>query len=340
MLGDQLIECVPNFSEGRDISKINSIADSIRSTEGVQLLHIDSGYDANRTVFTLVGSPAAVVSAIVSAFRTAKQLCNMNDHLGTHPRLGLLDVCPLIPLRNISSSEVQDYVIELASRLEQEHNQTIFLYEGSAQKPERKNLADIRRGEYEGLQRKLKSTKWIPDFGSAEFLPRTGATVIGVRSFLIAFNINLDVADVSRATAIAERVRTSGYHKELTPGGLKERIPGLLPELKAIGWFVKEFKIAQVSMNIIDFKAVGMHEAYEACKFMAAEFGVNVTGSELIGLVPLEALLTSGRYYATRDNALDRSEENLLDLAIQNMGLNDLKPFILRDRIIEYQIEA
>jgi len=340
MLDQQLIECVPNFSEGRDERKINSIAEAIRSTEGVELLHIDSGYDANRTVYTLVGSPNAVVSAIIAAFRTAKQLCNMADHLGTHPRIGLLDVCPLIPLRNISMAETHEYAIALAENLALEHNQTIYLYEASAAIPERKNLSTIRRGEYEGLRRKLGKSEWKPDFGSDQFLPRTGASIIGVRPFLIAYNVNLNVHSVPVANTIAQRIRTSGYYKELTPGGLKQNIPGLLPELKAIGWYVDELKIAQVSINIVNFNDVGMHEAFEACKAFAKDLGVDVTGSELIGLVPLDAILAAGRYYATRDHALDRSEESLIEIANHNLGLSQLTPFIPSDRIIEYRIKA
>lgn len=340
MIGQQLIECVPNFSEGRDEKKINSIAEAIRSTVGVELLHIDSGYDANRTVYTLVGSPDAVVAAITSAFRTAKQVCNMANHLGTHPRIGLLDVCPLIPLRNISIAETHEFAIALALNLVEEHNQTIYLYESSATNPNRKNLASIRRGEYEGLKRKLNQVEWKPDFGSEEFLPRTGASIIGVRPFLIAYNVNLDTKSVPIANTIAQRIRTSGYHKELTPRGLKEKVAGLLPELKAIGWYVEELQIAQVSMNIIDFHSVGMQEAYEACVALAQELGVEVTGSELIGLVPLDAILAAGRYYATRDHAMDRSQAALVEIAVQNLGLGNLKPFVPADRIIEYQIKA
>lgn len=340
MIGQQLIECVPNFSEGRDEHKISSIADAIRSVNGIRLLHIDSGYDANRTVYTLVGSPEAVVSAIAAGFRTAKQLCNMADHLGTHPRIGLLDVCPFIPLRNISMAETHEYVIELAKILAQEHNQTIFLYEGSAATPDRKNLASIRRGEYEGLKRKLAESNWKPDYGSEQFLPRTGASVLGVRPFLIAYNVNLNVKSVPIANTIAQKIRSSGYYKELTPGGLKQKVPGLLPELKAIGWYVEELELAQVSMNIVNFKAVGMHEAFEACKAFAEELGAEVTGSELIGLVPIDAILGAGRFYATRDHVLDRSETSLIEIAVQNLGLSQLTRFIPKERIIEYQIKA
>ena len=200
MLAGQLIECVPNFSEGRDQKKIESIADAIRSVENVQLLHIDSGYDANRTVYTLVGEPSAIVTAIVEAFRTAKQLCNMVNHLGTHPRIGLLDVCPLIPLRNISISETCVYATSLADKLAEAYNQTIYLYEQSATVPRRKNLAHIRRGEYEGLKRKLAKPEWMPDYGSSDFLSQTGATIIGVRPFLIAFNVNPQYRECSYCT--------------------------------------------------------------------------------------------------------------------------------------------
>ena len=339
MIGRQLIECVPNFSEGRDEKKINSIAEAIRSAEGAKLLHIDSGYDANRTVYTIIGAPEAVVEAMVAAFRTARQLCNMETHLGTHPRIGLLDVCPLIPLQNISLAETNEYAITLAKRLAESFDQTIYLYEYSATRKERKNLANIRRGEYEGLRRKMSKAEWTPDFGSPTFLAQTGAAVIGVRPFLIAYNINLDTQSVRVAEMIAKRIRSSGFQKELTPGGLKQRVPGLLPELKAIGWYVEEYQLAQVSMNLTNFTKTGMHEAYEACKSIAMELGASVKGSELIGLVPLQAVLDAGKYYATRDHAADRSEAALVTLAIENLGLSALKPFIPKDRIIDYQIQ-
>lgn len=338
MFAGQLIECVPNFSEGRDERKINSIASAMRAVEGVNLLHIDSGYDANRTVFTLVGRPAAVVQAMMDAFRTAKQLCNMANHLGTHPRIGLLDVCPFIPLRNISLLETNEYAIDFAQQMAAEFDQTIYLYEASASHPDRSNLAVIRRGEYEGLEKKLKRDQWVPDYGSASFLPSTGASVVGARPFLIAYNVNLSTKSVPVADAIAKRIRTSGYQQELTPGGLKERVPGILPKLKAIGWYVKEYELAQVSMNLTDFSQTGMHEAYEICKAIAIELGSEVAGSELIGLVPLEAMLHAGRYYATRDHDTDRSEENLVQLAIHHLGLSALQPFVPKDRIIDYQI--
>jgi len=338
MLADQLIECVPNFSEGRDPSKIASIAKAIRGIEDVELLHIDTGYDANRTVFTLVGQPNAVVEAMIDAFRTSKQLCSMANHLGTHPRLGLLDVCPFIPLRNISLAETNKHALSFARRIGAEFDQTVFLYESSASMPSRRNLADIRRGEYEGLERKLKKEDWQPDFGSKTFLPETGATVVGARPFLIAFNVNLDSKSVPIAQSIAKKIRTSGYQKELTPGGLKQRIPGLFPKLKAIGWYVKEYELAQVSMNLTDYTETGMHEAYEACKRMAKELGTDVVGSELIGLVPLEAILQAGRYYATRDHTSDRSESSLVKLADKHLGLSALQPFVPEDRIIDYQI--
>lgn len=338
MLTDQLIECVPNFSEGRDSRKIASIAQAIRSTNGVELLHIDTGYDANRTVFTLVGQPKAVVSAMIDAFRTAKQLCSMSNHLGTHPRIGLLDVCPFIPLKNISLAETDVHAKAFAKQLAEMFDQTVYLYEASASTPSRRNLANVRRGEYEGLERRLKKEDWAPDYGSTTFLPATGASVIGARPFLIAYNVNLSTKSVPLAQNIAKRIRTSGYQKELTPGGLKQRVPGLLPNLKAIGWYVKEYELAQVSMNLTDFSKTGMHEAYEASKAIAQELGAEVIGSELIGLVPLEALLQAGRYYATRDHSQSRSENDLIQLADHNLGLSDLEPFVPEDRIIDHQI--
>lgn len=337
MIKEQIIECVPNFSEGRDSKKIESIANAIRDVAGVRLLHIDSGYDANRTVFTLIGPPGAVVTAMLAAFRTARQLCDMARHLGTHPRIGLLDVCPFIPLQNISLAETAKYASTFAEKLSAEFDQTIYLYEQNARSPERKNLANIRRGEYEGLVRKLANTTWLPDMGSKQFLPRTGASIIGARPFLIAFNINLETKSVAIATKIAERIRTSGYKKELTPGGLREQIRGLLPAVKAIGWYVDEYQCAQVSMNLINFTTAGMHEAYEACIHLAKEYQVEVTGSELIGLVPLKAILAAGRYYATRDHLPDRSEQALIKYAIQYLGLESRKAFIPEEHIIDYQ---
>jgi len=285
-----------------------------------------------------VGQPNAVIAAMIAAFRTATQLCTMTNHLGTHPRIGLLDVCPFIPLRNISLAETNKYAVQFARQLAEEFDQTVFLYESSASSPNRRNLADVRRGEYEGLERKLKTEDWKPDFGSTAFLPRTGATVVGARPFLIAYNVNLVSKSVPIAESIAKRIRTSGYKKELTPGGLRQRIPGLLPKLKAIGWYVKEYELAQVSMNLTDFTQTGMHEAYEACKAIAHELGAEVQGSELIGLVPLEAILHAGRYYAARDHSLDRSEANLVKLADTHLGLSALQAFVPGERIIDYQI--
>ena len=241
-----IIECVPNFSEGRDRDKIESISNAISKTPGIQLMHVDSGYDANRTVFTLAGSSDAVVEALVNAFSTAQQVCNMEDHLGTHPRLGLLDVCPFIPLSGATMADAHQCAIRLAERLSTEFDQTIYLYEHSAKSEGRRNLANIRRGEYEGLKKKMTDDKWKPDYGSSSFLPRTGATVIGVRQFLIAYNVHLDTKSVRIADLIAKTLRTSGHYKELAAGGLKHKVPGLLPSCKAIGWYVDELSLIHI----------------------------------------------------------------------------------------------
>lgn len=335
-----IIECVPNFSEGRDQDKIDSIAKAIASVHGTQLLHIDSGYDANRTVFTLAGPPKDVVESMVQGFRTANQLCNMAHHLGTHPRLGLLDVCPFIPLSGASMADAHQCALDLSARLEAEFDQTIYLYEKSAKNQDRQNLAHIRKGEYEGLERKLRKEDWVPDFGSTSFLPRTGASIIGARPFLIAYNVHLNTKSTRIADQVAKAIRTSGYLKELAAGGLKQRVPGLLPSCKAIGWYVEEYNCAQVSMNLVDFEVCGMHEAYEACRHIARSMGADVVGSELIGLIPLKAILQSGKFYAAANHTLDRSESALIQQAIDFLGLSNKAPFDPQKRIIEYQLKA
>ncbi|MBT8220782.1 MAG: glutamate formimidoyltransferase [Bacteroidia bacterium] len=332
----RLIECVPNFSEGRDKSKINDIADAITQSGDVRLLHVDSGYDANRTVFTFIGSPEAVVEAVVRSFRTARQLCDMENHLGTHPRIGLMDVCPLIPLDGITLNETVHFTHEIGKRLEEEFDQTSYLYATSATREERKKLETIRKGEYEGLKRKLKDPDWKPDYGSHKFLPKTGACVIGARPFLIAYNVNLNTREPKVANEIAKRIRTSGYYHALRPNGLKEHFPGLLPEVKALGWYVEEYKTAQVSMNLTNFEVTGMHTAMEACRKLAKEYEVEVTGSELIGLVPLNAMLLAGKHYSTENNL---SEESMIKLAINKLGLEDIRKFDPHERIIEYKMD-
>lgn len=331
-----IIECVPNFSEGRDQNKIDSIANALRNTAGVQLMHVDSGYDANRTVFSLAGSPDAIVEAMVNAFNTAQQVCNMENHLGTHPRIGLLDVCPFIPLSGATMADAHACSVKLAERLSAQFDQTVYLYEKSATSDSRRNLAHIRRGEYEGLKKKLSDKKWIPDYGSKRFLPRTGASVIGARQFLIAYNVHLKTKNVRIADQIAKAVRTSGYLKELAAGGLKHKVPGLLPSCKAIGWYVDEYECAQVSFNLVDFEQCGMHEAFEACRHIAKELGTDVNGSEIIGLVPLKAILQSGRHFAAVQHAADRSEQAIVRIATKALGLARKKSFDPQKRVIEY----
>ncbi|MEL6717806.1 MAG: glutamate formimidoyltransferase [Bacteroidota bacterium] len=328
-----LIECVPNFSEGRDQVVIDAIAGAIRSINGVKLLHVDIGAAANRTVMTFVGEPSKVVEAAFQAIRTASELIDMRQHKGEHPRIGATDVCPLIPIANIELEEVMKYAYKLANRVGMELEIPVYLYEASATQDYRKNLASIRKGEYEGLAEKMNFTKWKPDFGD-NFNARSGATVIGARNFLIAYNVNLNTTSATIAQKIAQEVRESG--KIIEEKGRKKRIPGTCKSLKAIGWYIEEYGKAQVSMNLTDFKVTGMHQAFEACRIEASRLGVEVTGSELIGLVPLEALLAAGKFYQPQSE----DHSTLLLAAIQALGLSEIAPFHIEERVIEYLLES
>ncbi|MEM9886830.1 MAG: glutamate formimidoyltransferase [Bacteroidota bacterium] len=333
MQNQAILECVPNFSEGRRPAVIAAIADAIRSVEGVQFLHIDVGAAANRTVMTFVGEPAKVVEAAFQAIKKASEQIDMRQQKGEHPRIGATDVCPLIPIQNISLAEVISYAKQLAQRVAEELAIPIYLYEAAAPQSYRSNLASIRRGEYEGLAEKMKSEKWRPDFGNS-FNARSGASVIGARNFLIAYNINLNTYDLDAATAIAQEIRTSG--KWVVENGIKKRIAGSCAALKAIAWYIEEYDKVQISMNLTDFRQTGMHQAFEACKLAAQKRDVVVTGSELIGLVPLETILEAGKFYApTLSN-----EEALIEVAIQKLGLRAIKPFLPEERIIEYRLEV
>ncbi|MEM9990141.1 MAG: glutamate formimidoyltransferase [Bacteroidota bacterium] len=326
----QLIECVPNFSEGRDAEVLQHIAVAIRSVADVHLLHIDQGEAANRTVFTFVGSPEGVVEAAFQAIRVASSHIDMQIHQGTHPRIGAADVCPLVPLANITMEELIPYAKQLAQRVAEELTIPVYLYEAAAQKAHRRNLANIRKGEYEGLEQKMKRPEWQPDYGRNGFNARSGATVIGVRPFLIAYNINLGTKDVVLASKMAADLRESG--KKIWIGETQTRISGRLKAVKAIGWFIEEYDCAQVSMNLVDFSVTGMHTTYETCKSLANQYGTNVTGSELIGLVPLQALLEAGRLYAPELSA----EKDLVQTAVEKLGLSSLQAFIIEERIVEY----
>lgn len=344
----QLIECVPNFSEGRDLSIIRQITDAIEAVEGVKLLDVDPGKATNRTVVTFVGEPQAVAEAAFQAIKKAAEVIDMRAHTGEHPRMGATDVCPLIPIANISMEETAAWARKLGERVGRELDLPVYLYESAANRPERKNLADIRAGEYEGLPDKLANPDWKPDFGPATFHAKSGATVIGARDFLIAYNINLNTTSVRRANSVAFDVREKGrvLNDPATGKPLKDaqgeplRQPGLLKGVKAIGWYIEEYGIAQVSMNITDIRQVPLHEAFEACRKSADERGMRVTGSELVGLVPLRVMLEAGKYFLKKQKrSAGVSESEVIKIAVKSMGLDELAPFDPQQKIIEYNLE-
>jgi len=349
----QLIECVPNFSEGRDMAVIKQITDEIEKVEGVKLLDVDPGAATNRTVVTLVGTPDEVIEAAFRAVKKAAEVIDMRHHKGEHPRFGATDVCPLVPVANITMEETVEYARKLAKRLGEELEIPIYCYENAAFTTERKNLANCRSGEYEGLTEKLSDPHWKPDFGPAEFNEKvagSGATAVGARDFLVAFNVNLNTTSTRRANAIAFDVRERGRAKRqgnpVTGKVVKDEngkpvmVPGSLKAVKAIGWYIEEYGIAQISMNLTNISITPVHVAFdEVCKKADAR-GIRVTGSELVGLIPLEAMLEAGRYFLRkqkRSTGVDRDE--LLKIAIKSMGLDDLKPFNPKERIIEFLLE-
>lgn len=346
----KLIECVPNFSEGRDLNVIKQITDQIETVDGIRLLDVDPGQATNRTVVTFVGEPDPVIEAALLAIKKASELIDMSKHKGEHPRFGATDVCPMVPISNISMEETVKYARKLGERVGKELGIPVYLYESAALKPERKNLATVRAGEYEGLAKKLQDPKWKPDFGPAKFNIRSGATAISARDFLVAYNINLNTTSVRRANAIAFDVREQGRIARTgnpVTGEIKKdkdgnpvRIPGSLKCVKGIGWYIEEFGIAQISMNLTNISVTPIHVAFdEVCK-KANERGIRVTGSELVGLVPLKAMLDAGMYFLKKQKrSVGVSEEELIKIAVKSLGLNDLKPFDPRKKIIEYLIE-
>jgi len=345
----QLIECVPNFSEGRDPAILKQITDVIEAVEGVTLLDVDPGKATNRTVVTFVGEPAAVIEAAFQAIKKACEVIDMSKHSGEHPRMGATDVCPLIPIAHISMEETAQWASRLGERVGRELDLPVYLYEAAATKPERKNLAVIRSGEYEGLPEKLANPDWKPDFGPAQFNARSGATVIGARDFLIAYNVNLNTTSVRRANSVAFDVREKGrvLNDPATGKPLKDaageplREPGLLKGVKAIGWFIEEYGIAQISMNITDISATPLHLAFEACCKSADSRGMRVTGSELVGLVPLHVMLSAGKYFLRKQQrSVGVSDAELIKIAVKSMGLDELAPFDPQRKIIEYNLEA
>ena len=346
-VNEQLIECVPNFSEGRDLHVIKQITDVIEQTEGVRLLNTDPGNATNRTVVTFVGPPAAVCEAAFQAIKKAGELIDMSKHHGEHPRMGATDVCPLVPVAGISMEETAMYAKQLGERVGKELGIPVYLYEYAQSNASRKNLSVIRAGEYEGFFKKITLPEWQPDFGPSVFPAKTGATVIGAREFLVAYNINLNTTSVRRANSIAFDVRETGRVKrEGNPitgkivtdaDGNNVYIPGSLKCVKAIGWFIKEYGIAQISMNLVNTAVTPVHIAFdEVCK-KAAERGIRVTGSELVGLIPLKSLLDAGVYFLKKQQrSTGVSEKELIKIAVKSLGLDELGAFKPEERIIEY----
>ncbi len=345
----QLIECVPNFSEGRDMNVIKQITNEIEGIDGVRLLNVDPGKTTNRTVVTFVGSPQAVIEAAYVAIKKAGELIDMSKHKGEHPRMGATDVCPLIPIANITMEETAKWAQKLAARVGKELQLPVYLYEAAQTNKNRSNLSVIRAGEYEGFFKKIKLPEWKPDFGPNEFDTKRGATVIGARDFLVAYNVNLNTTSTRRANSIAFDVREAGRVKrEGNPvtgkivndkDGKPVFIPGTLKSVKAIGWFIEEYGVAQISMNLTNINITPVHIAFdEVCK-KATERGIRVTGSELIGLIPLKAMLDAGKYFLKKQQrSTGVSEKELLKIAIKSMGLDELGAFKPEERIIEYML--
>lgn len=344
---NQLIECVPNFSEGRDMNTIRQITDEIEKTEGVKLLDVDPGKATNRTVVTFVGTPDAAIEAAFRAIKKASEIIDMRNHHGEHPRMGATDVCPLVPIAGISMEETVIYARKLAERVGKELQIPVFCYEYAAFTEERRNLANCRSGEYEGLQKKLSDPHWNPDSGPAVFNAIAGATAIGARDFLVAYNINLNTTSSRRANAVAFDIREKGRPKRegnpLTGKIVKDEngntvlIPGTLKSCKAIGWYIDEYGIAQISINLTNINVTPVHIAFEeACK-KAAERGLRVTGSEIVGLVPLKVLIDAGKYFLRKQQrSLGISTEEIINIAVKSLGLDDLKPFNPKEKVIEY----
>jgi len=346
----QLIECVPNFSEGRDEKIIKQITDAIQSVDGIKLLNVDPGKATNRTVVTFVGEPEQVIEAAFQGVKMAAQLIDMSKHKGEHPRFGATDVCPLVPIANISMEETVVYARQLAKRIGEELEISVYCYEFAATTEERRSLATCRAGEYEGLREKLQNPKWKPDFGPDVLNEHSGATAIGARNFLIAYNVNLNTTSVRRANSIAFDVREAGrVVREGDPvtgkivndsNGEPLRIPGTLRKVRAIGWFIPEYGIAQISMNLTDITVTSMHQAFDEVSERARDRGIRVTGSELIGVIPLQAMLDAGKYFLLKqERSVGIPDAEIIKIAVKSLGLDELAPFDPKKRIIEYLID-
>ena len=343
----KLIECVPNFSEGKNQDIIDSITSEISSVSDVKLLDVDPGKDTNRTVVTFVGEPESVVEAAFLAISKASELIDMTNHKGAHPRMGATDVCPLIPIKGVTVDECIAYSHKLAQKVAQKLNIPIFMYEKSAKSKERQNLANIRKGEYERMEKKIQSKNWKPDYGK-KFNIKSGVTAIGVREFLIAYNINLNTSDKKLASDIALDIREAGRAKRDKKGKILRdkndaiiKVPGSLKSVKGVGWYLEEHNIAQVSMNLVDYKTTSIHQTFEEVREQAQKRGMRVTGSELVGLIPMDALLDAGRYFLTKQNkSTGVSNNQLIHIAVKSLGLDEMYPFNKSEKIIEYLIDA
>lgn len=349
----KLIECVPNFSEGNDMHIIDQITDAMKTVEGISVIDVDPGKATNRTVVTMVGEPEPICEAAFRAVKKAAELIDMTKHKGAHPRFGATDVCPLVPVSNITMEETVEYARKLAERIGKELNIPVYCYESAAFVPERRNLATCRAGEYEALGERLSSEQWHPDFGPRElnsWTAKTGATAVGARNFLVAYNVNLNTTSTRRANSIAFDVRERGRVKRegnpitgkkvLDEKGKPVMIPGSLKSVKAIGWFIEEYGIAQISMNLTDISVTSMHEAFDEVCRKAADRGIRVTGSELVGVLPLKAMLDAGRYFLRKQQrSTGVSDKELIKIAVKSLGLDELYPFDPKKKIIEYILE-
>lgn len=344
----KLVECVPNFSEGRDADKIGAIRREIEAVGGVKLLDVDPGASTNRTVVTFLGTPEAVKEAAFRAIAKAAEVIDMRAHKGAHSRIGATDVCPFVPVSGVTMDDCVRLAEELGARVAKELGIPVYLYEAAARKPERRNLAAVRAGEYEGLADKLKDPRWAPDFGPAVFNAKSGATVIGAREFLIAYNFNLNTRDRRLAHEIALRLRESGRAKRDRDGNIVKdsrgntvKLPGRFKEVKAVGWYVEDYGTAQVSVNFTNYKVTPVHVVFDEARRLAGKLGLRVTGSELVGLIPKEALLMAGRYYLEKQGKSPGvPEEELIRTAVRSLGLSDVVPFDPAKKIIEYQFRG
>lgn len=329
----EIIECTPNISEGNDRKVIDAIIAEIKAVNGVTLLHVDSGKDANRTVFTFVGVPDAVVNAAFAMYKKAQELLSMKNHVGKHPRMGIIDVCPLTPVRDITLVQVVEYAEMLAKRVGEELQIPVYLYEANAKYAYRAKLEQIRRGEYEGFFKKMKNVDWTPDFGPNDFNPNVGVTAIGARNYLIAYNVNLDTSDLNVAKNIAVQLRESGGTYYDSNGVRTIKKTGLLQGVKAIGWYIEDFDIVQVSTNITNYNVVGLARVFNEVSRLAEQYNVAVTGSELVGLVPYEAVVHAGMFFQHAEKLVNTDP---LEIAVEKLGLCNLKEFSPKSHILEY----